>query len=270
MIRAFYIFLICYTILIGEVMAKPKSMEEMKAAVESQLSEMEEAQRGHAQLQELEALDMGIDPSVNLPEAVGQEGEIPMQSAEEEPPKVMVRLDRYNKSDTKDGQSTFQPDVINNKLHKTLNDYAVESGKFIDLSGADRSDGSGLSEKNHHSQNAVDISLRTNPSYFKNGKFTELGKGLISSLNEAGFRVASGDGHIHVDGSKGKGVFLEPDGSQDVYNQIVDITDQTAPEGIARPEQGFADQMRERIAEAEALAAREIPEAKAPPEVDFE
>jgi hypothetical protein len=173
---------------------------------------------------------------------------------------------RLKTGDTKGGVSTFQPDFKNNLLHGLLQQIGAKHGKVIDLSGADRSDralSAGLSEINHNSQNAVDVSFKGNPSWFHaNGTPTASGEDLIRTLLQNGIRVGDGKGHAHFDMTPAQGplkleqVFREKGGlgnlkrfASKAFNGL---------QKASEPEINTADKLRKKIAESDRQEEQEF------------
>lgn len=136
--------------------------------------------------------------------------------------KKFVRLALADKD--KEGKSTFKPDFKNNKLHRIMNEVGKRHNAVVDLSGADRSAGSGLSTTRHNKQQAADVDFKRNPTFFKpDGTPKPAGEDLIRSLQKEGIRVFDGKGHVHFDTFK-KGqvdqlesVHQEPEGGGKVF-----------------------------------------------------
>lgn len=242
----------------GDVMAQPKDLEESKEMMLQKLMELQ---------------NMEVEPDPFVEPVQEKTSGVPMR-----------QMVRGPKEFTPEGVPTFQFDMedpLHNILQKSALDATDLLGKdaFIDVTGGDRSAQAiekGLSEDRHSFGNAVDIGVKSNPSYFnRDGSLKPAGKVLVRNLLESGdyrlFAGPKGSEHLHIDRFVDKD--MAPDDFDRLYQEggkedtpmmkdIRKIHDEIFSDRVLPETESLADKLRKKIQETQ------IPEAVAPPEVD--
>lgn len=251
-------------ILMGDIMAKPKDLDESQAMMRKALEELEMAP------------DEFVEPEFE------QTSGVPMRLTDDKGNQMVRGPQEF----TPEGFPTFQFNT-EDPLHNILQKSALDAGAIIDITGADRSAKSSavgktvmrpLSEDRHSFGGALDIGVNANPSYFsKKGEPTEAGEQLIRNLLESGeYRLfagpdKNGQRHLHIDkfGDEDErpdnmGRLYQEGGGDDspMMEAIKRIESEMFMDEVSPELESLADKIKKRI------EATPVGNAKAPPKVD--